>query len=524
MNTATVITEKNQYTAPFTPPKRLTELLPHGELLELPCGGQGKCRKCKIIARGELSPLSDDELRLLSDGERAAGVRFACLTYALGDVTLDLSGRGGGSLIVTENKLELDELAPLGERFGVAVDLGTTTVAAYLFELAGGKLLNEAAAMNPQARFGADVISRLDFSLKGERQALAAAARGCIAELTEKLCGGAGIQSADVDAMTIVGNTAMLYLLCAADPSSICAAPFESERDFGEYVTPRELDLPIAPNARVYLGRAMSAYVGADMTAAVLSSKMTEKKEPSLLVDIGTNGEMALFGGDALRCCSTAAGPAFEGAGIHGGMTAKPGAISRARFADGAFHFSVIGDARAEGICGSGIIDLIAAMLDAEILDETGVILEDGHDFEDCIVDFGGQPAFRLPGTEALVTQADVRAVQLAKSAIGAGITSLLHEAGMTAAEVGTLYIAGGFGNHIDCGSAQRIGLIPQGFAEKAVTVGNAAGAGASEMLLSQSALERSERTAGTALTVELSTSKMFMDAYVDGMFFPAGG
>ncbi|MCL2507891.1 MAG: ASKHA domain-containing protein [Oscillospiraceae bacterium] len=521
MSTAIINAEQEKYTVEFTPPKKLTELLPGGKLLlELPCGGRGKCHKCKITARGELSPEGDGEMKLLSVAERESGIRFACLTYALGDVTLELAGRKNDLLIVMEHQLSVSGFEPLGKKFGAAVDVGTTTVAAYLFELSGGKLLAEAAAVNPQARFGADVISRLDFSLKGGRLELAETVRGCIEELIFRLCGESGTSASEIDAMVIVGNTAMLYLLCAADPSSICAVPFIQDRAFGERVTPAELSLPIAPDACVYLARTMSAYVGADMTAAVLSSKITEKKEVSLLVDIGTNGEMALFAGGRLLCCSTAAGPAFEGAGIHGGMTAGEGAVSRVKLEGGAFLVSVIGDVPAKGICGSGIIEALAAMLDAEILDETGVIEEDGHEFTAYIREFGGQPAFVLPGTEVLITQADVRAVQLAKSAICAGITSLLCEAGMTPEDVDALYIAGGFGSRIDCAAAERIGLIPRGFAKKARAIGNAAGAGASEMLLSKSALERSEDITKSAHTLELSTSKTFMDAYIDGMFF----
>lgn len=242
--------------------------------------------------------------------------------------------------------------------------------------------------------------------------------------------------------------------------------------------------------------------------------------EPELLVDIGTNGEMALAAGGRLLCCSTAAGPAFEGAGIYQGMNAKEGAVSRVVLTDGEIRCEVIGGGEAKGLCGSGIVDAVAVMVKAGILDETGLINEEGHAFEAYITEVDDQPAFRLPGTGVILTQQDIRAVQLAKSAVCAGMLTLMGEAGMKPEDIGRLTIAGGFGAFIDANAAETIGLIPPGFAAKAVAVGNAAGTGASMTLLSEEIRRRSEALARRAETVELSTSPRFMEYYVENMLF----
>ena len=255
--------------------------------------------------------------------------------------------------------------------------------------------------------------------------------------------------------------------------------------------------------------------------AASFDQKLADPgHEPELLVDIGTNGEMALAAGGKMLCCSTAAGPAFEGAGIYQGMNAKEGAVSRVFLENGKIRCSVIGGVEAKGICGSGIVDAVAVMVKAGILDETGIINEEDHAFEGDITEVEEQPAFRLPGTQVVITQKDIRAVQLAKSAVCSGMLTLIEEAGMQPKDVKRLTIAGGFGAFIDVQSAQTIGLIPPGFAAKAVAVGNAAGTGASMVLLSEEVRRSSEKLAKRAETVELSSSPRFMDYYVENMLF----
>ena len=241
---------------------------------------------------------------------------------------------------------------------------------------------------------------------------------------------------------------------------------------------------------------------------------------PRLLVDIGTNGEMALAADGRLLCCSTAAGPALEGAGIHQGVMARTGAIYRVRLEGLTMVCDVLGGGEAQGICGSGLVDAVAALCEAGVIQDTGLIDEESHAFTAYVEECDGQPAFRLPGTAVRLTQKDIRAVQLAKSAICAGMRTLIAEAGLQAEAIAELVVAGGFGSRIDPVSAERIGLFPAGFAAKARAVGNAAGAGAAMVLLSDPIRREAEGMPAAVRTVELSSHPGFMDAYIDGMYF----
>lgn len=493
----------------FEPPQRLSDLLIRcGAPMEMPCGGRGTCLKCKVQAEGALSAPDSREQGLLGE-QLQAGMRYACMAHALGDVQVELIGPRGKADVQTEGMLPDFLPAPWGKAYGMAVDIGTTTVAAYLYRLSDGAALASASALNPQAAFGADVISRIQQSMGGNGNALAERICACLADLLRQLCEDTGVAPEAVDALTIAGNTAMLTLLCGLDPSPLASMPFRAEHLFGEFRTPPALSLP--GSAQVYLARCIDAYVGADITAALLAADLFRDGRvvvdaPHLLVDVGTNGEIVLAAHGKLLCCATAAGPAFEGAGISCGMMARPGAIDRVTFEDGAIRFTVLGGAEAAGICGSGLIDAVASLLEAGILDESGV-LEDGD--------------YVFPGTQVRITQQDIRAVQLAKAAICAGMTTLIDHAGLTGADIQALVVAGGFGSHIRLSAAERIGLIPPGFAGKARTIGNGAGMGAAMMLLSERVRLDSERIRDLSEVVELSTNPRFMEDYVEGMFFP---
>lgn len=513
---------------PFTAPVRLSALFARNSIaVDMPCGGRQKCLKCKVKATGDLSVMDKREKALLTEQEQADNIRYACMTEALGNVQVSLLSTAlYTENIVTGGYMPDFELNPWGTGYGVAVDIGTTTVAAYLYDLSDGTLLKTAAEKNPQSIFGADVISRLQKSIEGEQKGLAESIQGCLLRLMGELCDSTFITVEQVDSMVLTGNTAMLYLLCGKGVHSIATAPFEQDCYFGNFLSGQELDLP--GHIRVYLPSCISAYVGADITTALLASQIFDNgrvmsDSPRLLVDIGTNGEMVLAANGVLWCCSTAAGPAFEGAGIYQGMPARTGAIHRVTQEDGRIASSVLGGGEAAGICGSGLLDAVAVMCQAGIVDETGVICKEGHPFVDYIKEVNGQPAFLLPGTPVMLTQQDIRAVQLAKSAICAGMQTLLKEAGYKPGDISELVIAGGFGSNINVRSAEKIGLIPAGFADKARSIGNAAGIGASMVLLSDDLRRQTEQIRSHARTVELSTNSFFMDAYIDGMMFPKG-
>jgi uncharacterized 2Fe-2S/4Fe-4S cluster protein (DUF4445 family) len=307
-----------------------------------------------------------------------------------------------------------------------------------------------------------------------------------------------------IDTVVLTGNTTMLYLLTARDPTCLSRAPFEADELFGRDALPEELFFPAVPKARLYLARSMSAFVGADITTALLASQICERPEKALMADIGTNGEIALWDGKSLRCCSTAAGPVFEGAEISQGMQGRPGAIDRVTRKDSKVSCHVIGSDKAVGLCGSGVIDAVAVLCDLEIIDESGYMEE--------------SPYHLTP--EVALTAKDVRMVQLAKSAVCAGILTLLDASAMEMEELQRLAVAGGFGSFLNLHSAARIGLFPPELENRADVLGNAALSGASMILLSRAWLGRSIELANQAETVDLTTSPVFTKYYIDCMEF----
>lgn len=470
---------------------------------EKPCGGHGKCGKCKVIARGELSLPSEAELRLLTEEELNRGVRLACTTRALGDCEVETLVSSADAQIVTGGASVGFEVKPAFEKYGIAIDIGTTTLAARLYD-ANGNIVAEISRLNPQSEFGADVISRIEASMKGSSGELAESILSALDEMIVRLASDAVIDQSEIDGVVITGNTVMLSLLTREDVEPFSHAPFEAKRLFGEAVSAKEMGLDsLAPDTQVYLPPCISAFVGADTVCALIATDLCSK-DRAMLADIGTNGEMALWYEDSLTVCSTAAGPAFEGVGISMGMRGAVGAIDRVTFADGKLEAHVIGGGEAVGICGSGLVDAAAVMLEAEIIDETGALDDDPFPLKDSV---------SLSGK-------DVRMLQLAKSAICAGLQTLAEDSGLDTDDVPLLYIAGGFGNYLNKESAAMIGMLPRSLAECSVTVGNAALTGASMMLLNIDSRERATALSGIVKTLDLSKNKGFSEKFMMGMIF----
>lgn len=458
--------------------------------LQHPCGGRGVCGKCAVEVTGCISAPNAAEIR--------AGVRLSCQVVLLGDAEVVLPNRVRLEQIETGGGQTLTAAAPMSGLLGAAIDVGTTTIALRLYDLATGTCIGDSAMLNPQTSIAADVMGRIDAALNGSLVALQAQILTAIRTLIDQACAGANRLAAEVDSMVITGNTTMLYLLTGRNPETLAHAPFEADCLFGE--ARRILDRTCC------LPPCMNAFVGADITCALLESgQCSQNDEISLLCDIGTNGEIALWKRGELFVTSTAAGPAFEGAGISCGCSSIRGAIDRVWAEDGELRIHTIGDCEAVGICGSGLIDSIAAALDLELIDETGAMDDDQIELS----------------PRAVLQLKDVRAVQLAKAAIAAGIETLLETANVRLDEVRTLYIAGGFGNHLNVSSAARIGLIPEALADRVKAIGNASLAGASRLLLDQNALRTAQTIASAARHVSLGGNPRFNEHYIDQMLFP---
>ncbi|MBE6954072.1 MAG: DUF4445 domain-containing protein [Ruminococcaceae bacterium] len=488
-------------------------------MVEAPCGGSGKCGKCRVAATGRLSPRTTEEAAL------PEGERLACLARVAGDCEVRL-GQRQTMHVETAGLRRTWQLAPWADpKLGAAIDIGTTTVVVYLYDLSSGEQLAVLGAENRQRTFGADVISRITYSMT-DPEGLARLSTVIRTELTELLqtaAARAGRSTDEITCATVAGNTVMAHLFAGLSPAGLSKLPFAPETLFDDSFSADPAWLGLAPTAKLRILPAISAFVGGDISAAALAVSLHEATEPTILLDIGTNGEMALAVSGRILCCATAAGPAFEGADIECGMSGTDGAIDAVRLADGKLAFTVIGGGEAVGLCGSGLIDLLAALLALGAVDETGRLLPP-DEAPDAALPYlketdDGDVICALTET-VFVTERDVRRLQLAKAAIAGGIATLLDEAGLTPADVGTVCIAGGFGAHLNPESAAAIGLYPAEWRGRANAVGNAAGAGASAALCSSAALATLYALANSMQTLELSADPRFTEYYVENMMF----
>ncbi|NTU90235.1 MAG: ATP-binding protein, partial [Actinobacteria bacterium] len=407
---------------------------------------------------------------------------------------------------------------PLPGAYGVAIDVGTTTIVCHLHELTTGKRLASASRANPQVVFGGDVISRITASIEGKLDDMREILLSTLNELFDELVAEEKIERSSVQRVALAGNTVMQHIAAGLAPDTIGYAPFTTLSLFGN-----EVDIePISPNA--YFVPAISGYVGGDITAGLLSGGLYAAPRVLGFIDIGTNGEMAVGCADKILCCATAAGPAFEGAGIEFGMPAAAGGISKVAYEDGNLKIETIADSLPIGICGSGLIDALACMLRMGVVDSTGFLLG-SEDVPEEVSRFVGNEAganvFYLTDDRSVyITQKDIRNLQLAKAAIYAGLITLIDEYGVALEDLDGIQIAGGFGSHIDPESAARIGLIPPELLDSSVAIGNAAGEGASAALISKAAREELAEIAEKCTYIELSLHRGFNTYYIDAMSF----
>ena len=492
--------EWNGHALQAQPHTLLCDIAPFSQHTAFICGKKGTCGKCKVIARGALSPYTAEEMRHLTPAERANGVRLACRCYAEGDCAVQSTAAREAAILAAFTMPAFSH-APLFTQYGVAIDIGTTTIAAQLY--AHDTLLAQYTGLNPQASLGQDVMSRIEAALNGKAAALQSVLQDALCACILQLCTAAGIHAGNIDALVITGNTTMLYLLTGRCPQSLAGAPFTADYLFGEVCSAASLHLPCA-GATVYLPPCISAFVGADITTALLASGIYARADAAMLVDIGTNGEIVFCKGGRIVCCATAAGPAFEGAGLSMGMCGLHGAIDHVDAKGNALCAHVLGEGAAVGICGSGIIDAVACLVQRGDIDESGFM----------------QNAPITIQAPVQITQADVRQIQLAKSAVRAGMETLLHTLRVPAAQVDALYIAGGFGAYVSVQSAGAIGLIPACLCDKAIVLGNAALCGAAMLLLQKSYWQEAKAIAQKAETTELSTHPFFAQAFTEGMLF----
>jgi uncharacterized 2Fe-2S/4Fe-4S cluster protein (DUF4445 family) len=462
-----------------------------------PCGGNGTCGKCKIMVKGE-------------------GILTSCIYIIKDSVEIVLPDKREAKVLVEQHHYSI--LLPLipgkcsdlsGYPHGVAVDIGTTSLVLYLVNLITGSIVETRAILNPQAKYGADVISRIQYTAEHENglKILQNEIVNAMNHELTHLVNFAEITENEIIKIVVAGNTTMLHLLLGVNPLPLALAPFKAQFLEEQILTGEDLQLNCHPKAEVKILPSISSFVGADITAGLASIAPSDKYRNFLFMDIGTNGELALVTEDRIWCCSTAAGPAFEGAKISCGMGAVEGAIS----AYGKDGITVIGDEEPIGICGSGLIDIVAWLVENDEIDSDGLMAKDF-----IVVSASGSGT----GQTISITQTDIREVQLAKSAIASGVKILLRNSGLTFDQIDTLFLAGGFGNYINIESAVKIGLLSPSLKDRIIPLGNTSGTGALAALKSIRFDDILDKIKSKAIVVELAGEDDFAVEFAMNMMF----
>lgn len=548
--------------------------------MDSPCGGYGKCGKCKVkIIQGDFN-YREDEKKSLSEYELNKGIRLACCLYPLENLEIEIvndrnfnynilaeydesfsslkprvkiltlegfnksiidgtsiteainSSTGSNfkySLRALRNLSQLykeDNLCLITEKnyiidikskaieksYGVAIDIGTTTIAMKLVNLIDGEVIGGISALNPQKQYGADVISRIQYNSNQRDGKLTNLLRECITSCIEKMCKSLSIDYGNIHNIGVVGNTTMLYFLLGINTEDLAQSPFNTIILDKQSYNYQEIFGGSLLNCRITLLPCISAYIGADIISDMLSQNFNSLKKITLMVDIGTNGEMAIGNREKIYCASTAAGPAFEGANIVDGVGSIEGAINRVYMKNNEIHYETINNSSPIGICGSGVIDIIALGLDNGFIEKTGRLnLSSGESY------------LTIASTKdksIKFYQRDIREMQLAKSAIRSGIDILIDKFGCTYEDIESVLIAGGFGNNINVQSAARVGLIPKELNNRVKFIGNSALGGAVKYLLNSDSDEMLSYIKGKTSYFELAKVKEFSEKYISNMYF----
>ena len=456
-------------------------LIKAGVSIQAPCGGHGKCGKCRVKAFGAIDVDAD-------------GTCLCCKTVLKGDCAIQpIEHTAQIQLEGITRQYETD-----GEKgLGVAVDIGTTTIAAYLCSLEDGRVLASESMLNPQKVHGADVISRIMFvnTDAGNPKVLADEIHDAISRLIASMLHKAGFEGCRIEKISLVGNTTIMHLTGRYSTLGISKAPY-----LPEYTSEHIRDYYGLP---AVFGGCISGFVGADTVAAMLACGFDKASETIMLIDIGTNGEIALKKGDVIYACSCAAGPAFEGAHIACGIGGVAGAVDHIKLDQDSITYTTIGGQTPCGICGSGIVDAVSCLLAKEEIDFKGRMKERFH-----ITD------------SVYIAPEDIREIQLAKAAIASGVEILASSAGISVKDIDRVYLAGGFGTYISIDSACRIGLLPPELKTKIHPVGNAAGDGAKMLLLSDRYRKTAEILRQNTVYVDLSAQEEFEDIYAEKLMF----
>ena len=525
----------------------LEALIDNGLLLRSDCGGKGRCGKCQIKVHNpdpvSLSPPSEGEVKILGQKGLAAGYRLACCATLLNDISLEIPASARLSASVLEKappllleKHTISKAPGDGQKanYSLAVDLGTTTIAVYLCDPAAGKVIASIAMRNPQAIFGDDVMSRISV-ISSDPNLLKRLQRMAVKTIewgAQALIDSMKIAPAHIKTMKVVGNSTMIHIFVGKNPASIGVYPYEPQFVEEKQFAADSLGFSFNPKAEVHTLPLITGFIGADTVGATVAAELEENPVGTMLVDVGTNGEIMFLGKAGLVATSCATGPAFEGATIQHGMQAVPGAINTVKIDQKKRNvsYSLIqkepgNTKKPVGICGTGVISAVAELLRAGIISKDGAFNQESK-YSNLQLDENNTAQFMLvppektaDGRAIVLTQKDVRAIQLAKGAILTGIELLCIETNIDLP--GKILLAGAFGSYINPQDALTIGMLPNLLPENIEGVGNAAGAGAILTLFEERFAKKAKELSRSTRVLDLSTHPDFQDTFINSLAFP---
>ncbi len=510
-----------------------------GIAVDSECGGRGTCGECRVRFLEGAPPPTVEDAALLSPDDLALGWRLACLTFLAADCRVAIPQRVARARRA-RIRILTEAAAPAaraeGRRragYGIAVDVGTTTVVCYLMDLAQGLQLGVDSFANPQSAFGPDVVARIAYAHRGPAELLELQRR-LVSHLEKSFASlwrRAGVSPGAVSIITAAGNMTMMHLLRGVDPWPLGVAPYEPVFTQLPPFRAGEIGFKRFAGCELQVLPGVGGHVGSDIVAGVLGLDLARQPGLSLFIDLGTNGEVVLASKRILAGASCAAGPAFEGVHIASGMPALPGAIERVDDEDGRLQLETIDGAKPAGLCGSGLIDAVALLLRRGLILPSGRFLAPSSapdtlpdDLRRRLREDGGERRFVLVegDGEIAITQQDIREVQLAKAAVRATIDLLLRESGLEAQAIDAVFVAGGFGSSLRSESILALGIVPEGVRGRIHAAGNTAGLGAKLALVYPESMREAHRLARRMRHVELVSREDFRQAFAESMTFPA--
>lgn len=511
----------------------LTVLLREHIFVENPCSGKGTCGKCRVRLLGEWeNKVSETEEKFLKKEEIKEGIRLACLTDVTDDMEIELLTQEKAGKVMTSGYMP-DFQKEFRQGFGIAVDIGTTTVVTELVNMKDGMILAQDSMINPQKQFGLDVLTRITYEYDHPDDGVGKLQKAIVDALNhmiENMCTKAGVFPENIAEIDVAANCTMLHMLLGIDARQIGHAPYQPVFKEAQTIKAQKIGIRAGKETILYCLPSVSSYIGADIVAGAYVCGLQKEKENVLFIDIGTNGEIVLASGGKLLSCSCAAGPALEGMNITCGMRAADGAIEEVHIEQGGVKVQVIGGESPEGLCGSGILSVMKELLRTGIVKNTGVFVK-----KEAIPDSDSRSSLiRLNGTkrefiinhdpEIFVTQGDIRQIQLAKGAILSGFLALLNRAGISMEELSKVLIAGQFGAHLPAESLVGTGILPEFVKDKIIYVGNSSKTGAYMTLMSAKAKREIEILAEDISYMELAETENYERLFTESMIFPGKG